>query len=124
MNASLKLKRRGGVTGDGNYFLSLEVTESEILPKEVFIHRVDDRGREWDEYISIASVADLETLRTDRSKVGKYQVYRSNKAYIVFSSLTAANRGSEEIPASLKDLIDAYSDALRVLELDDVIEVL
>ena len=123
MPATIKVSRVGGTTENSLPVVTYTTIESDTIPPEIFVHQVDDRGSEYDEYVSIATLNDLDTLPNIRVSVGKGNYYRKASAVVEFSSFPSAFRGNNEVEFAIRDLLSAYNDSTVITSLNDTLEV-
>lgn len=123
MPATIKVSRVGGTSEDSLPTVTYTTLETDTIPSEIFVHQVDDRGVEFDKYVSIATLKDLEQIPSSRLAVGKGNYYRKSTALVKFSSFPAAVRGNDEIEFAIKDLLEVYNQSTSILTLNDTLEV-
>ncbi len=123
MAISLNYSRVGGLTDEGNPQLTLTVTQSEIIPQEIFVHKVDDRGAAKDKYVSIASPKELDTLPNSRLGVGAGNYYRRSSATIVFDTADKMSLGIRTTKSSIETLFLTYKKLIEDLQINDTVEL-
>ena len=102
---------------DGTYKISLSVSNAQGIDNAIFKIRVSDRGADFDRYIAICTIEDLNSLGTVRT--GGVIYYRSSLAEIEIDDLTQAQDLKNNIQYEVQSLIEHQNDvALNFLGQD------
>ena len=123
MPLKLRYSRVGTINVDEVPQLDLQITLAEVIPQEIFVHRVDLRGAEYDKYISISSVTELDSLPSSRVGVNHGDFYRKSSAVIKFSSTETAKKEVETVSMAIRDLFYQYKDLVDSLDINDTVEL-
>jgi hypothetical protein len=110
------------LTTDSTHVLTVTITNSSVIPKELFIISKNDRGLDYDTYARVASIYDIVHLKTDRTSSDNE--YKSNTMSKEFSSLIELKQAYLVIPQMLQELVDYYKDsAIEYLEKEEVVDL-
>ncbi len=96
------------------------VTNSSVLPKELFVITKNDRGVSYDTYSRTASLYDIINIKTDRTSQDKE--YRSNTMSMEFDTLLELKSAYDILPENLQSIVDFYKEnSVELLDSEDVI---
>jgi hypothetical protein len=116
----ITLLRTTGTTQSSKHTLSMVVTNSQVIPKELFVITKNDRGVAYDTYSRTASLYDIVNIKTDRTSQDKE--YRSSSMNMEFDTLLELKKAYDILPQNLQSLIDFYKENYtELLNSEDVI---
>jgi hypothetical protein len=119
---TLRYVINSSLTTDSTHVLTVTITNSSVIPKELFIISKNDRGLDYDTYARVASIYDIVHLKTDRTSSDNE--YKSNTMSKEFSSLIELKQAYLVIPQMLQELVDYYKDsAIEYLEKEEVVDL-
>ncbi len=112
--------RTTSTTQKSKHLLTMVVTNSSVLPKELFVITKNDRGVAYDTYSRTASLYDIINIKTDRTSQDKE--YRSNTMSMEFDTLLELKSAYDILPENLQSIVDFYKEnSVELLDSEDVI---
>ena len=104
------------------HILTVTITNSRIIPKELFVVEKSDRGSEYDTYARVASLYDITHIKTDRTTNAlEYRAANMTKEFATLLEIKSAYTAIQEM---LRDLVDYYKDsAIEYLDKEEVVEM-
>jgi hypothetical protein len=116
----ITLLRTTGTTQGSKHTLSIVVTNSQVVPKELFVITKNDRGVAYDTYSRTASLYDILNIKTDRTSQDKE--YRSSSMSIEFDTLLELKKAYDILPQNLQSIVDFYKEnSTELLSSEDIV---
>lgn len=116
----ITILRTTSTTPKSKHLLTIVVTNSQVLPKELFVITKNDRGIAYDTYSRTASLYDIINIKTDRTSQDKE--YRSNTMSMEFDTLLELKSAYDILPENLQSIVDFYKEnSVELLDSEDVI---
>jgi hypothetical protein len=108
------------MNSDSTFSLSIAITNSTGMPKELFVIKKDDRGLEYDTYLRVCSLSDIKKIKVDRTSPDLE--YRSSSMTYVTDNIVDLEESGPYIIALLTSLVEFYNT--KTAELIDTEEII
>ena len=102
----ITLVKTTAITPSGRHQLAINITNSEYMPKELFVLMKDSSSRENDKYSRVCSIFDIKYLITDRTSAGT--IYRSNSMVFETDNIVELQTAITNIIEDLNEIVLYY----------------